>query len=285
VEIMTLIILRPIFFLVMGICLSGLIYQILPIIACQLNMRLAATVRFRRVEIQRGWQRLIPRQLQTYLKKRLIKAGFRENSHFNRYVLMIVLPSPLFGIIALFTHGSIPRNLLAGLLVSIVYNSWISGKITRRRQAFNLSLYKLYRFLDLQLSAGIKATDVLKGLADAVAESTIQPDFQRFCASFELTLDLDQALQELETSFAGADMTLLSSQLRQCMQTGIIGRTFLRMEEQMFSRHLSLIQARTKHYKTWLLLTSLLALVPIMILFVYPLVAQAAQSMRTIFGP
>ena len=86
----------------------------------------------------------------------------------------------------------------------------------------------------------------LKGLADAIDQPLIKPDFQRFCAQLELTLDLDRALQELESVFAGPDMNLLASQLRNSLQTGIVGHAFLRMENLMFNRHLALIQARSK---------------------------------------
>jgi len=80
----------------------------------------------------------------------------------------------------------------------------------QRRQSFQLSLYKIYRFLDLQLTAGVNAFDVLKGLPEAIHQPLILQDFQRFSARLELTQDLDRALDELQAAFAGPDMNLLA---------------------------------------------------------------------------
>lgn len=272
-------------FLTGGLLLLGLVYQLLPVLACYLDLRLAAAIRLQRIDLRQGWQKFLPPRLRQLLVGRLVRAGYRDGGALLRYVLILAIPAPFLALVFLANRGTAARGYLLGLVLTAVANGWLSRHIRQRRQAFQLCLYKLYRFLDLQLSAGIKATDVLKGLTDAVADPLIKPEFQRFCASYELTLDLDQALLELESAFPGPDLSLLASQLRQCLQTGIVGHTFMRMEELMFSRHLALIQARTRQYKTMLLFVSLLALVPVLILFIYPLVAQAREAVQTIFGP
>lgn len=213
---------RLLYYLLAGLLLLGLIYQLLPILACQLDLRLAATWRLQRISLRRGWQKILPRPLHQWLSRRLLQAGFRDSDHLGRYLLALALPAPVLALGARLMAGDARNGFLAGLLLAALCNQWVGQRIKQRRNAFHLCLYKIYRFLDLQLTAGIKATDVLKGLSEAVTDPAIKPDFQRFCASFELTLDLDQALQELDSAFHSSDLTLLSSQLRQCLQTGIV---------------------------------------------------------------
>jgi hypothetical protein len=57
------------------------------------------------------------------------------------------------------------------------------------------------------------------------------------------------------------------------------------MENLLFNRHLALMQAQSKQIRTGLLLVGLLALVPIEVLFAYPLVGQAAEAFAQLFGP
>ncbi|MBP1757497.1 MAG: hypothetical protein H6Q62_353 [Firmicutes bacterium] len=268
-----------------GMVIYYLVYRLLPYISCQLDSRLAAALRPTRAELNYNWHKWIPQQVLAVIKRQLVQAGFRTPRQINLYLLALLLPLPVSLALTIVIGGSPSRAVLCGLLGSILVNGWLSHRTKLRQKAFQMCLYKIYRFLDLQLSAGVKAMDVLKGLADAIDQPLIKPDFQRFCAQLELTLDLDRSLQELETVFAGPDMNLLVSQLRNSLQTGIIGHTFLRMENLMFNRHLALIQARSKQIRTWLLLVGLLALFPIEILFVYPLIAQALQAFGQIFGP
>ncbi|MDD2534709.1 MAG: hypothetical protein PHC86_08420 [Eubacteriales bacterium] len=269
----------------LGVSVYVLLDRLLPVVACRLNSRLASAMRTERVELNYSWQKWIPRPGLEWLRKQLVKAGLTKPSYFNRLIAVLILPAPSLGLAALVLGQSFTQTFLLGIFLSILANGWLTHRIQLRHRSFQLSLYKIYRFLDLQLSSGIKAMDVLRGLADAIDQPLIQPDFQRFCAQLELTLDLDQALKELEVVFSGPDMNLLASQLRNSLQTGVIGQTFYRMESLMFNRHLALIQARSRQIRTWLLLVGLLALVPIEILYVYPLLAQAFSSFGLLFGP
>jgi hypothetical protein len=268
-----------------GMVIYFLVYRLLPFVSCHLDSRLATVLRPTRVELNYNWHKWIPQQVLTVVKRQLVQAGFRSPRQLNLYLLALLLPPPGSLALAIAFGGLTSRAVLSGLLGSTLVHGWLSQRTRQRQKAFQMCLYKIYRFLDLQLSAGVKALDVLKGLADAVDQPLIKPDFLRFCAQLELTLDLDRSLQELEIVFAGPDMNLLASQLRNSLQTGIIGHTFLRMENLMFNRHLALIQARSKRIRTWLLLVGLMALFPIEILFVYPLIAQALQAFGQIFGP
>ena len=103
------------------------------------------------------------------------------------------------------------------VLFCCLFNSLINKKIRTRRQAYTKALYKIYRFLDFQLTAGIKTVDAFRGLPDAVHDSIVRPVLVRFSARFELTLDLNQAMEEIGRFFPGTDTNLLATHLRQCL--------------------------------------------------------------------
>ncbi len=270
---------------VIGLVLWAIVYHLLPFVVCRFDSRLASAFQKRQPELDYSWLSRLPSPWVEYLSQRLLTAGFRERRSVAIYLLALSGPAILLVLLATILRGPIHLYFLSGCLIAILVNGWVTHRIRQRRQSFQLSLYKIYRFLDLQLTAGVNAFDVLKGLPEAIHQPLILQDFQRFSARLELTQDLDRALDELQAAFAGPDMNLLASQLRNSLQTGVMGQTFQRMESLLFNRHLSLVRARSKQLRNELLIIALLALVPIEILYLYPLAAQALLSLGQLYGP
>lgn len=271
--------------LVIGLVLWAIVYHLLPVVACRFDSRLASAFQKRQPELDYSWLSRLPSPWVEYFSQRLLIAGFRDRRSVAIYLLALSGPGTLLVLLATIIRGQVHLFFLSGCLIAIAINGWVTHRIQQRRQSFQLSLYKIYRFLDLQLTAGVNAFDVLKGLPEAIHQPLILQDFQRFSARLELTQDLDRALDELQVAFAGPDMNLLASQLRNSLQTGVMGQTFQRMESLLFNRHLSLVRARSKQLRNELLIIALLALVPIEILYLYPLAAQALLALGQLYGP
>ncbi|NCA99006.1 MAG: hypothetical protein EOM08_01475 [Clostridia bacterium] len=269
----------------LGLVLWAIVYHLLPAVACRFDSRLASAFYRKQPELDYSWLSRLPSHWVESLSQRLLAAGFRERKSVAIYLLTMAAPVALLVLLATILRGPVHLYCLTGSLVAVLVNGWITHRIRQRRQSFQLSLYKIYRFLDLQLTAGVNAFDVLKGLPEAIAQPLIREDFLRFSARLELTQDLDLALDELQAAFTGPDMSLLASQLRNSMQTGVMGQTFQRMENLLFNRHLSLVRARSKQLRNDLLMVALLVLVPIEILYLYPLAAQAVLSLGQLYGP
>ena len=179
-------------------------------------------------------------------------------------------------------HGFLPP--MPGIIMISIANGWISRRISSRKKAFTLALYKIYRFLDLQLTAGLKVTDALKGLPEAVQDPIVHPILLRFSARYELTLDFDLSYSEIREAFGGNDCELMATHLRQCLQTGEAGRSLQRMEDLLFARTYTLMQADSQKIRFQLLLAALLALLPGAALFMIPLLNQAISAMQSVFG-
>lgn len=272
---------RPIIVFLTGALLTGMaVYRLLPVLMHRLGEQQMSIALCQDSDDLRRWQKKrFQSPLLTRLEKRLRQAGL-DKRDLKR--LLFVLPAAP---VLLFVAGFDPlRWLMTAVLFCCAGNSWISRRIYIRRKAFTLSLYKIYRFLDLQLEAGIKATDAFRGLPEAVQDRIVQPILIRFAANFELTLDLDKALLEIRTAFPGPDSDLLATHLRQCLQTGQAGRSLLRMEELLFARCFSLMQNDTQKIRFQLLLTALLGVSPFLLLFLFPLVMQTLSALHTVFG-
>lgn len=275
--------------LVLPIIIGWLVYLMLPHAACVLKPNLAlcriiddhSDTETRSTAILTA---LMPLRWQNKLARHLRLAGFADKSAVNKY-LGILLSVFLFMLLAsLAIGGRGPYPLMLGVVMVSAVNSWISKRIRSRKKAFTIALYKIYRFLDLQLTAGLKMTDSLRGLPDAVPDKVVHPVLVRFAARYELTLDFEQAFNEIRSFFGGTDCELMATHLHQCLQTGEAGKSLHRMEDLLFAKYFSLMQADTQKIRFRLLLTALLGILPCAALFMLPLLYQAIQAMKSVFG-
>jgi hypothetical protein len=268
--------------LILALLIGWLVFQLLPHSACLLVLRLNDS----RINFSRQYRLpfVIPAQWKQKIWIYLERAGLSSPKARALYFCLMLLTMPAFILMSLASGWPITQAILLGLMCICSVNSWLGQRISQRKRAFATALYKIYRFLNLQLAAGVKITDSLKGLPDAVQDSAVRPVLIRFAARYELTLDFDQAFQEIRDCFGGTDCELMATQIRQCLQTGDAGKTLHRMEELMFARYFSMMQADSQKIRFHLLLAALLGIMPAAVLFMFPLLYQAVTAMQSVFG-
>ncbi|MEA4888788.1 MAG: hypothetical protein VB070_04930 [Clostridiaceae bacterium] len=272
------------------VILTYSVYHLLPVIYCRLNKRLAEisepirmtekydddfSDRLKSFSLLARWQYLIAKKLKA--------AGYPSSSAWLIYIAILMGLCLICFLAGLLLGKTATWMILLPLLLISILNQLIGRRIKKRKTAFSKSLYKIYRFLDLQITAGIRTTDALLGLPDAVQDSVVHPVLVRFAASYKLTFNIDSALDIIRMSFSGADCELLATHIRQCVQTGQAGRSLIRMEELLFTRFFSLMQNDTKRLRNQLLLTALFGVIPLIILFLYPLLFGASAAIQSIF--
>jgi hypothetical protein len=71
---------------------------------------------------------------------------------------------------------------------------------------------------------------------------------------------------------------MLCVSIRQCVETGVAGKTLLKMEQLMFAKYFYLLQKDTARYRTRLLISGLLVMAPLVILFALPIIYEAVSA-------
>jgi len=263
------------------------VFSILPILTVRLNRSMhQARPSIRAQPFSKRMLRLSERigcLPAVQLRQRLKLAGMNQPDTVRRHVLKAGAAM----LIPFIASVILRRPFWQSVLVTVAGFAWINGqvedRIRRRKAALERSFYKVYRFVDSQMSAGIKATDAIKGLHESVDDPLIKPALIRFSARYALTLDLDQAMMELRAAHSGKDIETFGTQLRQVLATGLAGRSFLRTEELLFSRYFTLLQKQSSAIRNRLLLSAILMILPITILFLMPLFYEAMGSLSSIF--
>jgi len=264
------------------------VYQILPFLTVQASKSLrqirpdysSGHRRRSRQFLNRLIQELPMSRMAGYLKS----AGDFRPDAVVRYMKRMFLLAGLPLLAAALTGRPVYQALLMTAVGISMMNGRISRRMKQRRDALERSFYKIYRFIDSQMTAGIKATDVIKGLHESIDDPLIKPTLIRFVARYSLTLNLDDALNEIRQSYTGKDIETLGTQLRQVIVTGSAGRSFQRTEELLFTRYFSLLQQQTASIRNRLLLAAVLMIIPTLLLFLMPMFHEALTALATVFG-
>lgn len=227
-----------------------------------------------------GWQQRLSGAATVWL----MRSGRIEPDSRKRFWLISSLTSLAAGLAAVLYGRPVGIGCLITLLSGFLFSRVAALQVMRLEKAFERDLFKIYRFIDLQLSAGVRLTDTLCGLAEAAPGSPIRMFLQRFSAVYQLTYDLDQAAEELRRLFPGADMNLLKAHLEQTLQTGRTGRSLLRMENLLFARYFSCLQTESAALRRSLLWLALIGLLPTLAALLAPLLMSAAQALSILFS-
>ncbi len=196
-------------------------------------------------------------------------------------LLLAFLFLPLLLAALLLSRGYGPTaSLFCGLAGAAFLESRIRMRIHKRQEAFSLGAYRMYRFLDAQLSAGVRITDAIRGLHEVVRTGPVREALLEFVATYELTLDLETALDRIRGGFDGFDRDMFCATLRQCVETGGAGDLLVRMEEIQFGHYMNLLQRETEAFRTRLLVHAMGAMVPCLLLILLPILNEAFQALQ-----
>lgn len=165
-----------------------------------------------------------------------------------------------------------------------IFNSFISHLKKRRSQYFGSILYKVYRFINMELESGLILGDILVSLPESTDDKELRAVLARMSNAWRLTGDLDLAVGELEQIFGSHETALLANNLRQCLLTGVAGKAFGQMENLLFARYVEYVRRKSKQLQGSMLLCSILALLPVIILMLWPIISEMLSALASVFG-
>jgi hypothetical protein len=105
----------------------------------------------------------------------------------------------------------------------------------------------------------------------------------RLVARYELTLDIDTALEEFKSGFSVHEAETLCVALKQGIETGDNQELLARQEDVMFKKYFNYIQAETDSCKTRSMMAAMMFTAIVVILIVVPLFNDASEALGRIF--
>ena len=262
-----------------------IIYHLIPKIACRLEKQKYRNVNetiFKKSLLDHMENVPFPKKGKEYLIKKIDESGIGDHNTWIYWMgVTLLLPGVLFILLSIRKYD-IGIRIMLSILCFILPNILLGDKIKKRKQAFIFNAYKMYYFLHSQISSGIKVTDAIKGIYEIADHPLIQKTFIQFVAQYELTLNMEESLKILKRAFPGYDCEMLCASILQCVNTGMAGKTLLKMEQLMFSKYFFYLQKDTEKFKTKLIVSGIFAIVPLVMIFLLPMIFDSYTAFNAL---
>ncbi len=216
------------------------------------------------------------------IKNFLKRAGYKGTYSVLWYtILQLVVPFVLSIITAVCRDFSLAIAVFLLLFLNTFYIVFKKGK--RVAKQLEKSVYRIYKYLDNQVSAGVKSTDSIKSVYEVVDDKELKDILIRFAARYELTLDIDESLKDFCSYFNTLESETLAVAIKQGVDTGNNQNILMRQEEVMFNKYLNYIQMETENAKKKAALSMIAFMLIIIIMVAVPMFNDAKEALKQIF--
>lgn len=182
------------------------------------------------------------------VKSMLKRAGYSGTYSVFWYIIFQFL-CPLIMFVVTAVKKDIPLAIAVFLMIfsNIIFLVYKKGKRVARQ--LERSVYRIYKYLNNQVSAGVKVTDAIKSVFEVVEDKELKEILIRFAARYELTLDISESLKDFCSYFNTLESETLAVAIKQGVDTGDNQNILMRQEEVMFNKYLNYIQVETENSK------------------------------------
>lgn len=202
---------------------------------------------------------------------------------------IIYLAIKFLAVPALFITGLILNypDILPAFAIPIGMYTLIEAVLASNRRKISLKLqkylYKIYKYLHNQISSGVRIPDAIGTVYEVIDDMKLRSIMIRFAAIYELTLDIDKALEEFRMNFDTHEAETLCVVLKQGIETGDNQELLSRQEDVMFKKYFNYIQAETDSCKTRSLLSAVMYTAIVVLMIIIPLINDTTDALNSIF--
>lgn len=212
------------------------------------------------------------------------KAGYTGEYAVAVYLfLKYVLTAVLFIAGLCVNFPDIAGSLLLCAVSIAVIELVVYGRCRKMNLNFQRYVYKIYKFLHNQISSGVKVTDAIKNVYEVIDDKGLKTILIRLAARYELTLDIDSALEEFASNFDVHEAETLCVALKQGIVTGDNQELLARQEDVMFKKYFNYIQAETDSCRTRCVISAAIFTAVMVMMIVIPLFNDVSEAVGKIF--
>jgi len=215
---------------------------------------------------------------------KLKKAGFKGKYPVAIYLMVRYVGSPLaFAAAFMLNYPDLIRPLASVVLINSVMEMVISSRKKKTNLRLQKSIYKVYKYLHNQVSSGVKPTDAIRSVYEVVDDRELREMFIRLAARYELTLDIDEALEEFRSCFDAHEAETLCIALKQGVDTGDNRELLERQEDIMFKKYFNYIQAETDSCRNRSVVAAAVFVAIVAVMIIVPMLAEMSRAAGKIF--
>jgi Flp pilus assembly protein TadB len=198
-------------------------------------------------------------------------------------ILKYVVPILIFILIFAISCPDILKPAAISVMTLIMVEIVVTSNRKKICRIYQKNTYKIYKYLHNQVSAGIKVTDAIKTVHEVVSDDILKEALILLVAEFELTKNIDKALDEFRSRFDTPDSETLCVALRQGVITGDNSELLARQEDLMFKRYFNYMQTETDNCKIKNAMVVALFSLIVVIMITVPLLKDVSEAAGKIF--
>lgn len=217
-------------------------------------------------------------------RMKMKKAGYKGEHSAVLYLTVRYVVSPvIFAAAFAFNYPDPIRPLASVVLVNTVMEAVISAGKRKINLRFQKYIYKIYKYLHNQISSGVKPTDAVKSAYEIIEDGELRGILVRLAARYELTLDIDAALEEFRSNFDAHEAETLCIALKQGIDTGDNKELLAKQEDVMFKKYFNYIQAETDSCRNKSVAAAAVFVAIVVVMIIVPMLNEVSQGIGKIF--
>jgi len=217
-------------------------------------------------------------------KEKLKKAGFKGKNAVAIYLGVKYVLIPFASIVS---HALYYPDIMPAVTLTALIYAATEGIVAAGRKKLNLKfqkyVYKLYKYLHNQVEAGVKPTEAVRAAYEIVEDRELREILVRLAARYELTLDIDSALEEFRENFDTHEAEAFCIALKQGVDTGDNKELLAKQEDVMFKKYFNYIQAETDSCKGRCVAAASVFVSIVGVMIIVPLLRDVGQAAGRIF--
>ncbi len=217
-------------------------------------------------------------------KVKMQKAGYiGEHAAFVYLSVRFVL-SPIVFIAALcLNYPDIVRPMAAAVLINVVMEMVVKAGTRKVNLRFQKYIYKIYKYLHNQISSGVKPTDAVRCVYEVTEDKELRGILVRLAARYELTLDIDAALEEFRSNFDTHEAQTLCIAIKQGIETGDNKELLAKQEDIMFKKYFNYVQAETDSCRNRSVAAATVYVAIVAVMIIVPMLSEVSEAIGNIF--
>jgi Flp pilus assembly protein TadB len=217
-------------------------------------------------------------------EKEIKKAGYGGKYHPIQYMgILYGLPVMIFLIGMINDPARWIQTVIGCSALFTGTKIYVKGKTKKITDQFEKHAWRIYRYLHNQIASGIKITDAITTVYETVNEKDIREILIKFAATFQLTMKIEEALEEINGRFGGNEAATLCMALREGVKTGDSELMLKRQEDIMFNKYFNRLEAETEKRRTFCILSAAMFCAILVILASVPIVMDLTDALGGIF--
>jgi len=214
----------------------------------------------------------------------LQKAGYAGKYKTIKYMCLLYgVPIIMFCLGWVVNFPDFQNALFCSLLIFVTIKIYIKGKAKKIALQFEKHAWRIYRYLRNQIEAGIKMTDAVTTVYVTINDKELRKILIKFTAVFRLTVDIEEALDEITACFGGNEAATLCMAIREGVKTGDSAGILKRQEDVMFNKYFNRLEADTEKSRTVCIITAAMFCIILVVMASVPILLDLMDAFGSIF--